>query len=82
MLRGRKWPRRRINRVPAGAGVYVRYNRTKKVAAGRTFNLRRALEERARRGPAFTAFDWFLVRREEDRAALAAELSPASDGRG
>jgi len=73
---GRRWPPSRIRALPSGGGVYVLYNRTKKVASGRTFNLRRAMEDLARRGPAFTAFDWYAVRREEDRAALAEELAP------
>ncbi len=64
---GLRWPRKRVTEVPAAAGVYVLYNRTRRVAAGRSFNLRAALAGLARSGPAFTAFDWELVRREEER---------------
>jgi hypothetical protein len=74
--RGRRWSPRRIGQLPSAAGVYVLYQRTKRVGAARTFNLRRALEGAARRGPAFTYFDWYVVRREEDRARLAATLAP------
>lgn len=68
-LRGRRWPKGRIAEVPSRPGVYTLYLRTKKVAAGRTFNLRLALEGLLGRGPAFTAFDWEVVLREEERAA-------------
>jgi len=76
--RGRRWPPRRIGQLPSSAGVYVLYQRTKRVGAGRTFNLRRALEGAARRGPAFTSFDWYVIRREEERARLAATLTPGA----
>lgn len=75
-LRGLRWPRARVGKVPAKPGVYVLYDRTKRVAVGKTFNLRRALEDLCRRGPAFTAFDWFVVLREADRATLAEDLMP------
>lgn len=76
---GRRWPPNRIKLLPSSAGVYVLYNRTRRISAGRTFNLRRALEGLARSGPLFTAFDWYAVRREEERARLAQELGAAEE---
>ena len=76
---GLRWPLKRIKHLPSTAGVYVLYNRTRRVAAGRTFNLRRALEGLARSGPTFTSFDWYAVRREEERTRLAAELGAGGE---
>jgi len=73
---GRRWPPKRVKDVPAAAGVYVLYNRTKRVAAGRSFNLRAALAGLSRAGAAtFTSFDWELVRREEERQRRVARAA-------